>query len=216
MPQGILIAACLSLVLSACKHREGEKLDAVNPRVDVRTDGFGDELDVTGTVDRSADSASPNLRVPVDLDMPELPMSQLWKQGALRMDVHRTATCQNPVEMDGCTEAETTYTFVRATRQLTLSSCVCGGQERTESPLTLKPAEAQQLDQLVSALEMVTGPEGACAKIDTFSWELIIANNEGIEQSFPVANGSCDGKQFGKIESKSFLKLFEYLKKIRP
>jgi hypothetical protein len=218
MPRGILIAICLILTLAGCRHNRGETSDdSVNPRVKVDTDGSSEDLDLTGSVDRSAESGLANPRVPVDLDMPELLVTQMWKQGGKSFTVHKFMACPAlaNAEEGTCKEEEIIYEFEKSSRNLRLNSCSCGAQERAAGPKALSLAQATELDRLMGSLVMVNGPS-ACVNKDGFTWELIIESAEGVEQSYPVANGNCSVSQFGKIDSRSFQNLFDYLKTAFP
>lgn len=230
MPRGTLLAGCLILGLSACRHPSGtdtssdnlygtEDPSGVLP-VDSNAPIDPDISDLSAKQAGAVNTAailSLNANAPVDPNMPDLPVRQAWKQGGKSLTVHRSATCPSEsIEESGCGN-ETSYRFIRSSRQLTLSSCRCGDDRSEEKKLTLSTAQAQDLDRLMASLEMVSGPQVSCTA-DTSStlWELIVENAESVEQSFPVALCGTTIRHAGKINVRSFQALYEYLKKTLP
>ncbi|WP_141733621.1 hypothetical protein [Oligoflexus tunisiensis] len=205
MPRAKLLAGCLLLGLIACKHPSGENSTTTN---------------LYGTDDPSSVLPS-NRNVEVNMDMPDLPVRQAWVQGGKALEVHRSATCptenseETVGEGGGCGN-ETTYRFIRQSRELALSSCRCSSN-LIEKKITLSPAQVQELDKFVGTLEMVSGPQLVCPPDSAATdWELIIESADSVPQIFPVALCGTSVRQAGKINVQSFQALYEYLKKSLP
>lgn len=193
MPRGMLIAGCLLLVSGACRHPDGADSDS-------------------NSLTRSSSSS------PADLEIPEVLPKQAWGQGGKSLTVHRSSSCpSNSIEESGCGN-ETSYRFVRATRLLKLSACSCGNERSEEKEMTLSPAQAREIDQLMNSLDPVAGVAGPCSEASEASslWELIVENAESVESSYPVATCGSKEKQAGKINARPYQTLFEYLKRTLP
>ncbi|HYX35853.1 MAG TPA: hypothetical protein VE954_22365 [Oligoflexus sp.] len=194
-----LLAGCLLLGLSACKHPSATNSHSENL--------YGTD-DPTGLVPL-------NTNAEVNLDMPDLPVRQAWGQGGQSLEVHRSATCPTEsVEDNGCGN-ETIYTFTRVSRELKLSVCRCG--PATTRNVTLTTTQLQDIDKLMGSLEMVSGPQVGCtADTSATLWELNVKDAQSVEQSYPVALCGSNVRQAGKINVQSFQALYEYLKKTLP
>jgi hypothetical protein len=228
MPRATLLAGCLILGLSACKHPNSNDsssnnlygtddptgLAPINSNVDVNPD-------LPNLPDGQAGApanglVSINANVEVNPDLPDLPVREAWSQGGTSVEVHRSASCPTEsVEDNGCGN-ETSYRFTRSNRELQLSACRCSS-DRIEKKLTLSNSQAEQIDKLMGSLEMVSGPQLACtAESSSTLWELIVENSEKVEQSYPVALCGTSIRQAGKINARTFQALYEYLKKTLP
>jgi hypothetical protein len=201
MPSAKLLAGCLLLGLVACKHPSGANESTTNL---YETD------DPNGVL-----PLNPN--VEVNTDMPDIPVRQAWAEGGRALEVHRSASCPtDSVEDNGCGN-ETSYRFIRSSRELQLSACRCN-PERIEKKVILSQSQAQELDKFIVSLELSNGPQVTCpADTAATDWELIVESAEAVPQSFPVALcGSSNTRQTGKINERSFQALYEYLKKSLP
>ncbi len=200
MPSAKLLAGCLFLGLVACKHPGGTKASSEN---------------LYGTDDpTSVLPLNPNIEV--NTEMPDVPVRQAWAQGGKSLTVHRSASCPSEsVEESGCGN-ETSYRFIRSSRELALSACRCS-PERMEKKVVLTAAQVQELDNFVASLESSTGPQVTCTgDAASTDWELIVENAESVEQSYPVALCGTNVRQVGRINVRSFQALYEYLKKSLP
>jgi hypothetical protein len=200
MPRAKLLAGCLLLGLIACKHPSGANESSEN---------------LYGTDDPSG-VLPLNPNVEVNTEMPEVPVRQAWAQGAKALEIHRSSTCPTDnVEENGCGN-ETSYRFIRASRELQLSACRCS-PERIEKKLTFSPAQVQELDKYVASLELASGPQVTCPSDSAATdWELIVENAESVPESHPVALCGNNTRQTGKINVRSFQTLYEFLKKSLP
>jgi hypothetical protein len=204
MPRAKLLAGCLLLGLIACKHPDGENSTNSN---------------LYGTDDPSIVLPS-KANVEANADAQDLPVRQAWLQGGKVLEVHRSATCptDNSEETigEGSCGNETTYRFIRKSRELALSSCRCS-TNLIEKKITISPTQVQELDQLVGSLEMVSSPQLVCPPDSAATdWELIIESTDAVPQIFPVALCGANGRQSGKINVQTFQALYDYLKKSLP
>jgi hypothetical protein len=195
-----LLAGCLFLLLFACKHPSGTNASSENI--------YGAD-DPAGVL-----PLNPNIEV--NTEMPDVPVQKAWAQGGKSLTVHRSASCPSEsVEESGCGN-ETSYRFIRSSRELALSACRCG-PERTEKKVVLTPVQVQELDKFVASLETSVGPQVTCTGDAAASaWELIVENAESVEQSYPVALCGANVRQVGRINVRSFQAFYEHLKKSLP
>jgi hypothetical protein len=200
MPCAKLLAGCLFLGLFACKHPGADNVSSEN---------------LYGTDDPTTVLPIP-ANVEVNTEMPELPVRQAWTQGGKSLTVHRSSSCPSEsVEESGCGN-ETSYRFIRSSRELALSACRCT-PERIEKKVTLSAPQVQELDKFVASLETTNGPQVTCGgDAASTDWELIVETAESVEQSYPVAICGSNVRQVGRINERSFQALYEYLKKSLP
>jgi hypothetical protein len=200
MPCAKLLAGCLFLGLLACKHPSGDVASSEN---------------LYGTDDPNTVLPLP-ANIEVNTEMQELPVHQAWAQGGKSLTVHRSSTCPSEsVEENGCGN-ETSYRYIRASRELGLSACRCT-PERIEKKVTLSATQVQELDKFMASLETTNGPQVSCGgDLASTDWELIVETAESVEQSYPVAICGSNVRQVGRINVRSFQALYEYLKKSLP